>query len=280
METRRQRRPPPGDVEHPVQDEHVVALDHLAQQFAACRPRDLHVQLHVPPVHGEAQRRILAALREAGELPIEGARAPLERPALGRRRPLREQSRRLRLEGLPELVEMPHVGVGRHAHARPGPGPRFEEAILLEPAQRFRHGQDAHPQLESDTPSRHRRAGPELALQDVLADREVGAVGEAAGLGRRCPSPGVARPSDPSVQRPTLDHVQSSMLVQLTFQSRSTDISTAVRQLHVANIIRRGPVRRRTGCRSGDTTSHASSLERRLHVSEVPGDDLHPAALP
>ena len=121
--------------------------------------RDLHVQLHVPLVHLEAKRGVRAVSGQPIEQAIDLARDPLDRPALGRRRPFGEQPRRLRLERLSELVQLTHVGVARHADAGAGAGPRFEEAILLQPPQRIRDRQDAHPQLARDAASRHRRAG-------------------------------------------------------------------------------------------------------------------------
>ena len=48
----------------------MVALDHLAQQLAACDVGDLHMQLDVPLVHDEAKRRVRRGT-------IQNARRPL-----------------------------------------------------------------------------------------------------------------------------------------------------------------------------------------------------------
>ena len=107
--------------------------------------RDLHVQLHVPLVHDEAQRRILAARRQPGEQAIDVARNRRDRLPLRRRRPLGEQSRRLGLERLAQFIELADVGVGGHAHARPGAGPGLEQAVFLQPAQRIGDGRTLMP---------------------------------------------------------------------------------------------------------------------------------------
>jgi hypothetical protein len=190
VEMRRQRRAAGGDVEQPVADQHVAALDHLAQQLAASDLGDLHVQLHVPLMDDEAQGRVVDARGEAVEQAIDRARAPLDRPPIGSRRPLREQAGRLRFERFPQLVELAHVGFARDPNPRAGARARLEEALLLQPPQGLRHWQDAHPQLGCDATSRHRRARRELSAQDLVEDGQVGAVGQG---GTRCRSRRAAR---------------------------------------------------------------------------------------
>ena len=59
MEAGRERRPPPGEIEQPVQDQHVLPLDHQFQQRTARVLGDAHVKLDVMGVDGVAERRVV-----------------------------------------------------------------------------------------------------------------------------------------------------------------------------------------------------------------------------
>ena len=87
------------------------------------------------------------AVRQTIEKGVDVLGQSPQLPPLRGRRPLGEESRRLRFERFAELVQLPHVGPGRHLDAGPGTGPRLDQAVLLEPLQGAADRQNTHAEL-------------------------------------------------------------------------------------------------------------------------------------
>ncbi len=61
----------------------------------------------------------------------------------------------------------------------PARGATLDQPVRLEPAQRVGDRQHAHPEFLGQTTARERGAGPQLAAEDLLANRDIGGVGQA-----------------------------------------------------------------------------------------------------
>ena len=157
----------------------MLAFDHLLEQMAVGVLGNPHVELQVLTVNVEAEAIVVAGVRQAIEKGVDVLGQSPQLAPLRRRGPLGEESRRLRFERFAELVELAHVGPGRHLDAGPGAGPRLDQAVLLEPLQGVADGQNTHAELPRQPTPRQRRARPNLTSKDFVSNRDVGLVGEA-----------------------------------------------------------------------------------------------------
>ena len=79
----------------------------------------------------------------------------------------------MRFEGLPQLVQLANVGLGRHAHARSRTRTRFEQAVFLEALERVGDRYNTHPKLAREATPGDRRPWPKLPAKYFLAHRGI-----------------------------------------------------------------------------------------------------------
>src|SRR5262245_22687386 len=141
----------------------MILLDCIAQRLTARALGDPPVEFFVQI---QVEKTIPVSLVRKS---IDARSQPLQLGSLLRRRNLSKESRRLDLQRLANHIEPAYVLLARNSHPRSGSRSTFEQALELQPKQRLRDRQQAHPEFAGEFAARDHLTNGQFASQYPLA---------------------------------------------------------------------------------------------------------------